>query len=334
MYHISGQEAIKIESVNFSDLQMKEKDVEEILRNKVEMLCGDEEALLIVGRQVRNDRNGISDLVAIDQNGDLILIEIKRDRKDIEQRVEPFEFQAIRYAAAYARISDIDKLVTNVYAPYIEKHCNESELNGLTSHEFGLRKLRSFLADNGAVNSFNQMQKIILVASDYDPQTLSAVAWLNNNGVNISCFKLVTYKVDDKLIIYPEKVLPLPKYEDYYVNVKERSTTSSSPFISNISSLQNNRKSFPKIREMLSWGVVKPGDIIKPVNKATEIYDVEAVLCQDGNVEVDGEIMSMQVWLQKLYGWSSVPVYVQAIHKESGKTLAVIREEYMREHNL
>jgi hypothetical protein len=31
MYHISGQEAIKIESVNFSDFQMKEKDIEEII---------------------------------------------------------------------------------------------------------------------------------------------------------------------------------------------------------------------------------------------------------------------------------------------------------------
>ncbi|GEN82851.1 hypothetical protein SLU01_11630 [Sporosarcina luteola] len=58
--------------------------------------------MLIVRKQVRNASNGISDLTAIDHEGNIVLIEIKRDRKDIEGRKEAFEFQAIRYAASYA----------------------------------------------------------------------------------------------------------------------------------------------------------------------------------------------------------------------------------------
>ncbi len=51
----------------------------------------------------------------------------------------------------------------------------------------------------------------------------------------------------------------------------------------------------------------------------------------NGNVIVDGEERSMRVWLKEIYGWSSVQTYVFAVHKESGKTLSEIREEYMEQ---
>ena len=75
---------------------------------------------------------------------------------------------------------------------------------------------------------------------------------------------------------------------------------------------------------MLDWGVVKAGDIIVAKNRSDE-----GTLMENGNVLVDGKEMSMQIWLKELYGWSSVQTYVFAVHKESGKTLAQIRREYM-----
>jgi hypothetical protein len=38
---------------------------------------------------------------------------------------------------------------------------------------------------------------------------------------------------------------------------------------------------------------------------------------------------SMQKMLKDIYGWSSVQTYVFAIHKQTGKSLSKIREEYM-----
>ncbi|MFO8066930.1 MAG: hypothetical protein R6U11_05040, partial [Bacteroidales bacterium] len=57
-----------------------------------------------IGSQVTNSEKGRSDLTAIDDNGNLVLIEIKRDIEDIKARKEELEFQAIRYAAGYAKI--------------------------------------------------------------------------------------------------------------------------------------------------------------------------------------------------------------------------------------
>lgn len=75
MYNIKGKKAEKIEAVTFSDLGMQENDIEEILRCSVDMLCDDEDSMLIVGRQVKNDKLGRSDLTAVDNNGNIVLIE-------------------------------------------------------------------------------------------------------------------------------------------------------------------------------------------------------------------------------------------------------------------
>src|SRR3712207_8835569 len=84
-------------------------DLEEFLRKNIEVIFEDE-TLLVVGKQVVNKENGRSDLTAVDENGNLVLIEVKRDVEDIRQRKESFEFQAIRYAASYAKIKTPDDL--------------------------------------------------------------------------------------------------------------------------------------------------------------------------------------------------------------------------------
>lgn len=319
MYSIKGKIAEKIEPVTFQELKMQESDIEEILRCSIEMLCDEEESMLVIGRQVKNEKNGRSDLTAVDNNGNIVLIEIKRDPKDIENRKEAFEFQAIRYAASYATIETADELVKKVYALYIEKYKNEFELGELTPYELGLRKLNEFLKVNGAVNSFNKKQKIILAASAYDEQTLSAVAWLNSNNVDMSCFTLTPYKINGEVYLNAEKILPLPDYDYYYVNLMDKSIPELVKSDKSIT-----RRSLPKIDALISWGAVKPGDVI--VAKGRED---EAVLQKNGNVNANGKIQSMQVWLKELYGWSSIQTFAFAIHKESGKSLFQIREEYM-----
>ncbi|MBM7408732.1 hypothetical protein [Methanococcus maripaludis] len=274
MYSITNKRAAKVEATTFSQLGMNENDIEEILRCSIDMLCDDEESLLIVGRQVKNEKHGRSDLTAVDNNGNIVLIEIKRDKKDIENRKEAFEFQAIRYAASYAKIENPDELVKLVYAPYIEKYRNEYEIGELTSYELGIRKLNEFLDANDVTN-FNEKQRIILAAGEYDEQTLSAVAWLNKNNVDMNCFQLTPYKINDECYINAEKILPVSGYEDYYVNLMDKSKYVSKK------TKDITRRSLPKISDMLEWGVVKPGDVIKAKD-----YDDEAILLKNGNLSV------------------------------------------------
>ncbi|WP_337032246.1 hypothetical protein [Paenibacillus illinoisensis] len=323
MYNLKGKQAIKMETITFSELGMQESDIEELLRVNIDMLCDEEESMLIIGRQVKNEKLGRSDLTGIDNNGNIVLIEIKRDRKDIENRKEAFEFQAIRYAASYATIVTVDDLVKKVYAPYIEKYRTEFELEELTSYELGIRKINEFLNSNGAENNFNKNQKVVLVSSDYDEQTLSAVAWLNSNGVNIICYKLIPYNIEGEVYIDLEKLLPITDYEDYYVNLLDTPLSTAAKQGKRIT-----RRSLPKIKSMIEWGVLKDGDVL-----ITKEHNKEAILLQNGKVKVDDKDVSLQTWLKDVYEWQSVDTYNFTIHKERGKTLFQIREEYM-EHQL
>lgn len=319
MYKINTDQATKIEALIFSELNMTENNIEELLRKNIDMICDEEESMLIVGKQVRNTQLGRSDLMAVDNNGDIVLIEIKRDKKDIEGRKEAFEFQAIRYAASYATIEGIEDLVNKVYGPYIERYRNEfkNESTSLTNIELGTRKLIDFLEKNDALTEFNEKQKVVLVASDFDEQTLSAVVWLNNNGVDMSCYKLIPFKVNGDLVINVQKLLPLDNYDDYYVDLIHSTKLSTKK--SNIT-----RRSLPRIKTMLEWGVVKGGDIIVAKDRTDE-----GTLMANGNILVDDKELTLAWWLKEVYGWSSVQTYVFAIHKESGKSLAQIREEYI-----
>ena len=320
MYILKNNQPSKIEATTFAELHMKESDIEEILRQNVDMLCDDEESMLIVGQQVKNESGGRSDLTAMDNEGDIVLIEIKRDKADIIGRREAFEFQAIRYAAGYATIKSTDELIQNIFAPYVEKHLSEfAQQPGLNSSEIAKRFLSDFIELNN-ITVFNARQKIILVASEFDEQTLSAVAWLNSNQVDISCYQICPYKLNEDVLIDMKKILPVVDYEDFYVNITKKD------------GLQRDRKkdisrrTLPKIDSLIEWGVIRPGDTIIAKGRTDE-----AVLQEDGQVKSEAGIMSIQQWLKRVFGWSSVETYGFSVDKKSGKTLSELRQEYMEQ---
>lgn len=164
----------------------------------------------------------------------------------------------------------------------------------------------------------NKRQKIVLVASEFDEQTKSAVAWLNSNGVEIACYQLLPYKWNNQLFIDSKKILPVEKYEDYYVDL----VSNSSPIRSKKSIIK--KRSLPRIHDMLKWGVIQEGDELKAKNK-----DATATLLANGNVKAKDKELSLQQWLKNVTGWPSVQTYAQTVHAEKGKTLSEIREAYM-----
>ena len=317
MYLIDGINALKIEDLTFSDLNMKEDSIEEILRQNIDMICNDEESLLLVGQQVKNQIQARSDLIAVDQDGNLVLIELKRDKKDIEHRKEALEFQAIRYAASCATIQSTNELIQNLFAPYVEKHREEFGNKELSSNEVARRILETFLETNN-VAKFNDRQRIILIASEFDDQTLSAVAWLNSNQVDISCYCLIPFKVDNHLLIHSQKILPIADYEDFYIGIKDNVSLGKTP------KRDISRRSLPNIRSLLEWGVVSDGDIIVAKGRTDE-----ATLTGDGKVITPNGPLSLQQWLKSIFGWSSVQTYALAVQKSSGKTLFELRQNYM-----
>lgn len=312
MYWINGKNAEKIESLTFHDLDMREENIEELLRLNIGMICDEEESMLLVGQQVANRAQARCDLIAVDRDGALVLIEVKRDKADIVQRREALEFQAIRYAASCATVKTPDELISKIYACYVERHRSEYPEEG-TAADIAQKRLGEFLQNNNATE-FNRRQRIVLVASDFDEQTLSAVAWLCNGKVDISCVRLTPMKIGGRLIIESQKILPVGNAEDYFIEFRGGSAFGEER--------ARVRRRLPKITELMEWGLLSAGDTIKAKDR-----DDTAVLNADGSVTVSGgEKRSLQQWLQSVYGWASVATYDFSVDVKTNKTLSELRQ--------
>jgi len=312
----------EVSELTFSDLDLKEKHIEDFIRRNVDVLFLDEdESLLVVGQQVRNSGGGISDLVALDATGNIVLIELKRDKTDAGNRKEPFEFQAIRYAAGYAKIEDRDSLVESLFVPYLRKHEDEYKIGERTHEEFARREINDFLSQN-EVDTFNQKQRIILVASGFDEQTLSACAWLAKSDVDIRCLKISPLEFKEQRFFAVEQTIPPPELNEYLVEVDSGGVATYSD-----SRKTRSRKSLPRVPQLMEWDILKKGDKIE-----IRGYDnSEAEVLDDRHVEYEDEKMRFNDWGTKITNWSAINIYEWTVLKKNGCTLDKLRQEKLDE---
>lgn len=318
----------EIEELTFKELNLKEAHLEEFIRKNIGLLFGDDENLLMVGQQVVDKQGSRSDLVAVDGDGCLVLLEIKRDLLDIKSRSETLESQAIRYAASLAKIKDPRDLVEKMFGSYIAKHRNEdlykTKLESLSEFELASRELNTFLKQNSAFNEFNQKQRIILVSSEFDEITLSSSAWLIRSGVDISCYELRPVRVNGQIIFEFTKIMPLENEEDFFVDIHPTTHEKVSPS-SNVERIK--RRTLPRMATLFDWNIIKSGDKLEIKNFGSS----DATVINSKTVKFNGKIMSYNEWGQTATGWSSICIYEWAILKSVGKTLHQLRAEKMRE---
>jgi hypothetical protein len=318
----------KMEEMTLAALNIKEANLEEFVRKNIGLLFPDEETLLIVGQQVRNLEGGRSDLVAVDSDGNIVLLELKRDALDMVARKEAFEFQAVRYAANYALISSTQDLVQRLFAPYVNKYYAEfasKHPTGLNASEIASREILSFLEANQADKDFNHSQRIVLIASSFDPQTLSASAWLAKSGIDIRCISLAPVKYAQHYFLSVEQLIPPPALKDFFVEVVDTTKTSSKP---STSKSQVARQSLPQIAQMMEWNLIAPGDKLHITKYPSEI----ATIKDKNQVIYDGKAMTFNAWGQKVTGWSAINIYEWAVvEAKANKTLDELRREKVQE---
>ncbi len=308
-----------VEPRTFSQYQLLEEHVETFLDGNLDVLfAGDPDAqsLLQVGRQVPNEYKGECDLVALDSNGCLVIIEIKRDPKDARARVEAFEIQAIRYASSFMRISTPEELVEQVYAPYLMKYQSE-ELAGNDAHIYATGKMNDFLRGNKCRGSFNNKQRIILVASGFDPETKSACAWLVKNGIDVSCIQISPLEHSGHSFLLVERIIPPPALEEMLSKVTTRKVVR--PVLPGNGGERPKKAKLPTTQEMFEQGQLKAGDTViikdRPNSTAT-VVDYRYVSYQD-------KAYSWNAWAKEITKWSAVNIYANVMM--NGKTLDELR---------
>jgi hypothetical protein len=200
--------------LSFAELKTKElQDLEKWIESNPDILGV--KLLIITSEYDKFDKSDKRlDLLAIDEDGTLTVIELKRDAAGTLA-----DLQAIRYAA-FCSTMTLDR-VTELRSDYTKKDKETAE-----------REIREFVGDTDLLK---QKPRIILAAGGFDDQELtSCVLWLRQFGVDISCVEITPYRTDESpdLILVPRVIIPLPETEQFMIGAerKEAEETRASPW--------------------------------------------------------------------------------------------------------
>lgn len=187
---------------------LERADLQRALRERIEVLGED---LLVVSEEFGDfDVNRRIDLLCVDRGGQLVVVELKRTTDGGH-----LELQAIRYAAMVS-VMTFDQLVVTYERHLATFHADRS---GNARHA-----LADFLEDVGGEDTVLQRRvRIILVSGGFDTQITTTVLWLNDlYGLDITCVRLVAYKLGDHLLLDVQQVIPLPEAAELTVRLRHR----------------------------------------------------------------------------------------------------------------
>jgi hypothetical protein len=135
------------------------------------------EELFFIDRQIIDTNKKRSDIIALDRDGNLVVIELKKD----EGRLG-VEMQALQY------LSDMSQFKGEDFINKYYKKKNYDDIN-------------QFLNDGKFIKDINQKGRIILIARFFDRALFSMGKWLSDQGVSFKCISYETIKFNEKNLL-------------------------------------------------------------------------------------------------------------------------------------
>lgn len=197
---------VRLDRRTFSSLGLRERDHLQEWIAKMPSILGEE--LLIIQKEF-SDFDGTHerlDLLAVDKQGNLVLIENKLDDSGRD-----VVWQALKYAAYVSSLKTSQ--IVDIYQRYLLTHGDGGDAS---------ERLSTFLgADETAELALNigNSQRIVLTAANFRKEVTATVLWLMRFGVQLQCIRVVPFLKDDDIFVDVQKIIPVPEAEEYMINV-------------------------------------------------------------------------------------------------------------------
>ncbi len=199
LYRINEGTVTPVASTSVPEEALYEEQLEDWVASRPDMLG---EQLLIIGRQVQLDEGQDRiDLLAIDQVGNLVVIELKRDLIGGSA-----DLQALRYAALVSRWTHDD----------VRRHAEGYWRSGGETRGTFAQEVEKLCGDEYEING---RQRIILVGRDIKPRLGTMALWLRNQGVDVTVAGVTLMRDDDRFYAQPQIVIPVPSEDRFQAQV-------------------------------------------------------------------------------------------------------------------
>ncbi len=181
------------------------RDLQRLLRTKVEVIAPGTMVLTEEFGDWLDSRRRI-DLLAIDEEANLVVIELKRSDDGA------MELQALRYAAMVSTLT---------FQQASDIHQRFRDQNGIEGPAD--QALLEFLKwDEPNEDHFARDVRVVLAAADFSKELTTSVMWLNRRGLDIRCVRMKPYRLDDRLLLDVQQVIPLPEAAEYQVQLRDK----------------------------------------------------------------------------------------------------------------
>ena len=214
---------------DFKELHI-ESDLEDLLENNPEYFFEDSR-IMIIGRQVTTNLNTSIDLIGIDASGNLVVIELKRDKTSRDTIAQLLEYASFVDKLDYAQLNEI-------FQNYLNE---ESDLE-----EYHAQFFKEELENNKV--SFNKSMKLMIVAQEITKEIRQTAQFLRQKGIDVYCASFKYFKSkDDEQIITIEFVVGEDNFIRKSIETSSKPKIDKRKFLSELNG--NGRKIFNKIFE-------------------------------------------------------------------------------------
>lgn len=204
-----------LETRRFSELGFSErKHLQEWLANHPQALTqDDDDELLIIQKEFDgfDDTRERLDLLAIDKQGNLVIIENKLDDSGRD-----VVWQALKYASYCANLKK--QQVVEIFQRYLDEQARQEGKESESAQSVLLEFLGAEDLQSVQINTLKS-QRLILVAAKYRKEVTNTVLWLSQFGIDCRCFKVTLYQTGDELFLNVEQIIPTPEATDFMIGM-------------------------------------------------------------------------------------------------------------------
>lgn len=195
----------QVTTCTLADHGFTEKDLENIISNNIGKIIPENQLMVLFQERPFDEA---ADIYALDQNGDLYIFELKRWQSHQENIL-----QVLRYGQRYGQYSyeQLNEL--------LKKYTKHDDIDlSKKHHEYFQESLEEPLEHS----HFNNNQHFVVITNGIDADTLSAIRYWKEKGLNIDSLPYKIYTIEDKPFIEintfnPENEVFIERHEGYYI---------------------------------------------------------------------------------------------------------------------
>lgn len=215
-----------VKAKSFNELGFSErKHLQEWLAHQPNALGAEE--LLIIQKEFAgfDDTRERLDLLALDKDGNLVIIENKLDDSGRD-----VVWQAVKYASYCASLSKAQ--IVEIYQQYLDQYEPvAADIDSPATPTNAASRICDFLnapdLDEVKLNLGNS-QRLILVAANFRKEVTSTALWLLGQGINIQCFKVTPYALGEQLLINIDQIIPTPEVKELMIGISAKEAEEKS----------------------------------------------------------------------------------------------------------